>query len=104
MQKKLETTTPGPWQVHASPTKALGYMITRAALGPGGGIHIGNVYSEDNARLIAAAPEMLTALRALVEECRYRATRDDTYGVFEPDEIPAIADALRAIAAATGDA
>ena len=101
MKKKLETITPGPWQVHASPTKALGYMITRAALGPGGGIHIGNVYSEDNARLIAAAPQLLEALKgaisALEHVCEYA---DDIEGTGKKNLIAA----RIAIAAATGDA
>ena len=49
--------TPGPWQRHKSESDSLGYMITvphRSGLG-----HLANVYSEEDARLIAAAPDLL---------------------------------------------
>lgn len=54
--------TPGPWV--ASPN--IGYWMVGAPvseeLPAHADRHIGNIYSEDNARLIAAAPDLLAAL------------------------------------------
>lgn len=57
------THTPGPWQRHKSESDGCGYMITvphHSGLG-----HLANVYSEENSRLIAAAPD----LSAFAKEC-----------------------------------
>lgn len=70
--------TPGPWTVNQAGPADDEDFIFRAVIGPnmGGGIEVAIVttgsYSDDveaaNACLIAAAPELLEALRALARE------------------------------------
>ena len=69
--------TPGPWRVVSM---AIGSMTRHDIVA--GDLH-GNefnvpVYTEDNARLIAAAPEMAEALRALLDDV-------DGYGLKHPE-------------------
>jgi len=60
--------TPGPWEAESDLSVwALGGGIKVAgACGTGGGL---TAEDHANARLIAAAPELLTALRELRDEC-----------------------------------
>lgn len=103
--------TPGPWRALRpdggfQAARDLWELAQRHPLrshywfiqGPGDDVH-GHM-SEDDARLIAAAPELLSALIALV------AAADDAYTVRTEDNRvithPAVAEALDAIARATG--
>lgn len=68
--------TPGPWQVHIFryPNGQLnGTPSVYAPNGNDGGRHVCQVYDngqlEANARLIAAAPDLLGSLKALFEHC-----------------------------------
>lgn len=56
--------TPGPWQMHKDPSRQIGWNVTVPH--PSGLGHLANVYDEANARLIAASPDMLAALRRVV--------------------------------------
>jgi len=61
--------TPGPWQNHANPVPHLGRMITRSALTEHApGVHVGNVYTDADARLVTEAPTMADVLRTMVRE------------------------------------
>lgn len=57
--------TPGPWQIER-------YQDAISTIGPIGSFSIENVswleVSEDDARLIAAAPDLLEALKRLLDE------------------------------------
>ena len=55
--------TPGPWESSAPGTQAIHYRGQDVAT-----VHCGNKAWKANARLIAAAPEMLEALIALLED------------------------------------
>jgi hypothetical protein len=50
--------TPGPWTVHKTTNLRLSFHIRGAASG-----HLALVFNEADARLIAAAPDLLAALR-----------------------------------------
>lgn len=58
------THTPGPWVLSLNSVKALGWMIGSPSADNGPGTHIGNVYNVADARLIAAAPDLLAALES----------------------------------------
>lgn len=61
--------TPGPWEITTTDYQPPGYPrgIIKFAEGPGGNEVIApNVNSEANARLIAAAPDLLEALLRLM--------------------------------------
>lgn len=65
--------TPGPWQVYADlpSTEPNWHIVTNASrMRVIANVHIepGNAMDEANARLIAAAPELLEALQTLVDE------------------------------------
>ena len=63
--------TPGPWVIDRNPVEHLGFTIgvpASEAMPPASQRHIGNVFYAANARLIAAAPELLAALQDLAEE------------------------------------
>lgn len=96
--------TPGPWPIERTGDGK------RIIVGPGliegpHGYDIAEVYSDDcdpeeataNARLIAAAPELLEALEKLA------AFADEVTGKVEPP-LPALARAWEAIAKARGEA
>lgn len=80
--------TPGPWEATA-PSAANGWWIVSAAHGEVGSGDGG--YEEADARLIAAAPDMLAALQ--VVECHFDAVGNQT---------KMAADVVRAIMKATG--
>lgn len=73
MENKNVKHTPGPWRLAEQPTP---HEFSKQIVGNDGrvhGQHVVNVFvqagreSEANARLIAAAPEMLTMLKRLME-------------------------------------
>ena len=85
--------TPGPWK-YFQPVSGTGimYEITRF---PYVNYCIGEAHTEEDARLIAAAPELLEALQALVDDVLGgMVTVEESNGLW--------ADAIAAIAKATG--
>lgn len=63
------THTPGPWTINQmkSPVYGTNGQLVAEAHGIGNGSRfIGTAYRDDDAHLIAAAPELLEALKALV--------------------------------------
>ena len=108
--------TPGPWLAAAKPSSIVGWPIVQPATGrlicninyvqrtvidpEVAGDRAFNRESEANARLIAAAPDLLKALRALVAV--HRAL--DTVGAMPADKAIAYGQAEAAIVAATGSA
>jgi len=105
--------TPGPWQIGPEFLERCGAFKLHGRPISGGGKAIARVWSgsdrrlfeqpddEANARLIAAAPDLLSALRGLLEEC-------DRHGAFEhvgfefPTVKPAFDAARAALAKAEG--
>lgn len=75
------TWTPGPWR--SWPRNSYGYLEVRNAMGNLVALVKGDMAeSEANARLIAAAPEMVAALEDMLSGWRYiRAHHGDLYGV-----------------------
>jgi hypothetical protein len=55
-----ESHTPGPWTVHKTTNLPVAYYI-----GPASRRHLALVFNEADARLIAAAPDLLAALKDL---------------------------------------
>ena len=98
------THTPGPWAVSAGSygpeiqiNGADGFGVALCADGVGDGV------MERNARLIAAAPDLLKALRLLVIAC----TEDvapDGYTTLEAPDRASMRDAIAAIEKAGGAA
>lgn len=97
----MTSHTPGPWKAHPGKLPDSGRDMFRVRADDGGTEAVvavcfpsscGDIYEEDaeaNARLIAAAPDLLSALRALV-------------GAIEEDDFAgALESALAAIAKAT---
>jgi len=90
--------TPGPWEVDYSGPARLGIVDRDDRL-----LALCNLEHEDgdedeaNARLIAAAPAMLGALRGLLDCCELN--MDD----MEPETVGAIDAARAALSAATGE-
>lgn len=63
---KKQTHTPGPWEyIEAVVCNSPGIHVVR--IKKWGGINIAKVDNEADARLIAAAPEMLGALKRVLE-------------------------------------
>jgi len=61
--------TPGPWRVEGNQERAFHISTDNVMVGPyvvAGGIVACDIEHEPNARLIAAAPEMLEALREML--------------------------------------
>lgn len=89
--------TPGPWKI-IDTTRCNGYEIFRIGVGNNvGGSWAESITSGDrdaNARLIAAAPDLLESLRFVCSACR----------AHDEDATVAFARALAAIAKATGSA
>jgi hypothetical protein len=71
----MSAHTPGPWQVEKGRDKTHPYSVT------GDGFDLARCVTVDDAALIAAAPDMLEALR------RFRHARDHwaEHGVFPPE-------------------
>lgn len=97
------THTPGPWRVNNGGRSRLPHI--RAADGsyvmdaaPRGSRARSCVRQEADARLIAAAPELLSALRSLVRAC------DDEGWPRTAEQMAPLQYARTAIAAATGEA
>ena len=93
--------TPGPWSAEI-PSASNGYVWIDPVDGCCGEIAtVWNTHdnSEANARLIAAAPDLLEALKAVVNDW---VAPDDL--PFEDGEMPALDAARAAIAKATGEA
>lgn len=57
--------TPGPWWASARAPKHLGSVILISSSAPGVATGVAHAWTEADARLIAAAPELLAALKAL---------------------------------------
>jgi hypothetical protein len=78
MQQKKTHTTPGPWYVREQDdvSEGNGYVFAVKAEAHGSYIqNPGHANSEANARLMAAAPEMLLALQKITR--RIEVERDD---------------------------
>lgn len=77
----MSTYTPGPWTVSSEYGDSGEYTITEAYAPMGGG-PISREEDHANARLIAAAPDLLEAMEALFENCAmihmYRGEIDNT--------------------------
>lgn len=93
--------TPGPWQVQpgvydTNPETACEFPRGPEVIATPGTVAYCNLYGEADANLIAAAPDMLAALRAIENYC----------GMYtNPMHDDALADQIRAaIAKATGEA
>lgn len=71
------THTPGPWRSVADGTAGMSHEI-RARYATVARVYSAHKEHKENARLIAAAPEMLEALRALIYDC-YRLKDDPFY-------------------------
>ena len=83
--------TPGPWQVED-------YTINRTMRAIGTNkCTVAGAYAEADARLIAAAPDLLEALRALVADV------DERDYKLHSSTLLAMMNAMRAIYKATGD-
>lgn len=84
--------TLGPWDVEATPSSDLHYirMIWSATAGEVARVRVGPILEQDealaNARLIAAAPELLAALEYVMED--------------EPNGVPRASSACRKVVAA----
>ena len=66
--------TPGPWLAAAKPSSVVGWPVI-APRSPSAmsvcNVHAGHDYSEGNARLIAAAPDLLEACRQAAIQFRF---------------------------------
>jgi len=93
--------TPGPWIADTPPNRG-GWWIVRDA----GGLELGSgvgVFNQDDARLIAAAPELMDACLAMVEwDAREQDCAVDFYARIELCRI-AFNKVRSAIAKATGE-
>jgi len=70
----LERHTPGPWKAGDTAIRNSAYWLLVRSEASGstvGGAVSGNGRADANARLIAAAPELLDALKALVRACEF---------------------------------
>ena len=101
--------TPGPWEMSGTSIKSRGRTIASAYFSPESG-YIGGVKSRgvteeearSNACLIAAAPELLTALTQLLREIDYL-IEDGMLNTEGVDDHPSIQAARAAIRKATGE-
>lgn len=90
------THTPGPWTAYN------GHVGTeRAGVNGPNGNQICRTRKYDDARLIAAAPALLDALRALCDEYEISAEQEAKQG--DENGLKCIKQARAAIAAATGE-
>jgi hypothetical protein len=103
-----EKHTPGPWPLNLrTVTDSAGCVTTHAEIGPGWSegryMSVSGCIDEADARLIAAAPELLEALQDLLEDhvrtLGYVYDQDD-----DPEESALVRFARAAIAKATGSA
>lgn len=87
MSARTPTPTPGPWKARELITKdnrSLGWIIEHANGRIGWSDYATTNVGEDppfpiseaNARLIASAPDLLTALKEIAEQCRNGGPRD----------------------------
>jgi hypothetical protein len=105
-RKKMSKHTPGDWVIDQTPERALSIFDSDSC-----GILIAEIAGdadhpevEANARLIAAAPELLEALRAVVkshDDVNFAASGALGYDLPQPDEDSPIGLARAAIAKAT---
>jgi hypothetical protein len=76
----MSTFTPGPWHVEPTNSAKESYVVCPDEQGANGGsVVIGQCrgpFMEGNARLIAAAPDLLAALKMLDERGHTQATWD----------------------------
>jgi len=77
--------TPGPW--HTDPEKSF-YVFAHCSLAEQSGVKNGpfvcNASTQDNARLIAAAPELLQALLHVVPHVGTNYSGKQRYDILEP--------------------
>ena len=94
--------TPGPWHVEDAPDSGLIFIRSHPAEVSLANIRKGQDHPNDaNARLIAAAPELLEALQSILFQAGCREARD--LGNLNYDRLHAVeAQARAAIARATG--
>jgi len=92
--------TPGPWTTFECLTGAISINVNKkipiATVG-GSGWHLGEQVAFANARLIAAAPELLVAAQAMADSFA-----DCVKTELALSEFPALADLVAAIAKAKG--
>ena len=106
MTEQKPKHTPGPWQFYADlpSTEPNWHIVTNASrMRVLANVHIepGNAMDLANACLIAAAPDLLKALRALFDDYKALADSGDA-GFWKLEETPEGQQALAAIARATG--
>ncbi len=82
--------TKGPWELVIDTNgKFHTYIIRQQNAAPYVGVEIARANPQDivnrepNARLIAAAPDLLESLKALIEPCRHRTTDDSHIDMIE---------------------
>lgn len=96
-EKQMNKHNPGPWKI--THTEQMGYRVSDST-GWGVAIVLKDVNDKANARLIAAAPQMLEALEAMLK--RFEPEIHDAAGcMFKNCEL---CKAIAAIAAAKGEA
>jgi hypothetical protein len=105
----MSSYTPGPWREYAPDIQDVGVDKNYRTIAAGceylkvqSGFAITGFVSPADARLIAAAPDLLEALQSLLLECVV-AKENSSYATCQIAKI-AIDDARQAIAKATGDA
>jgi hypothetical protein len=100
----MMTHTPGPWQARkafvysSKPHVQLAHCGANFTAGVDGTRSISDGEAEANARLIAAAPDLLAALRCVVAAM----DDNDMHSLRRPDACDVEADALRVLIAAAG--
>lgn len=92
--------TKGPWMAAARPSSVVGWpVVSPAAMGRSiCNVTVGHEDSEDNARLIAAAPDLLEALKGCLDGLEILSRANPKHKGIKQD----IAVARAAIAKATG--
>ena len=101
--KALQGHTPGPWHVETEPQGCKG-QYTQYTIQPRiADVFYMNQTGEANARLIAAAPDLLAALESLYAECAMIHKYDGS-ACNQKQADKAIKDGLAAIAKARGQA
>jgi hypothetical protein len=89
--------TPGPWRYKPHSVDS-NYMLIFCSADPSEGDNLRGYCGEANARLIAAAPDLLEALQSM---CEYTAELNPSQG-FDGHDADAVNKARAAIAKATG--
>lgn len=84
--------TPGPWVAHPHSYKQ-DWIIIAEPDDPFAGGHVGNVFNEADARLIARAPAMEEALRAIEAYCVVRAEQNAELSMVRDKARAALTDA-----------